>query len=118
LGADLYRLTVVAQRHFPTVAGDFGAAHAAVAGTVGMEGGLRRPAYFGGSVGPAMSAWSELRDHLASVLGQTRDNLNGVADALLLAVQVFANADQAAASELARLQSVNGQPTPEPAVGR
>lgn len=115
LGADLYGLTIVARRNFPTVEEDYRSAHRHLVGTADMEGVLRRPDHFGGGpIGEAMHLWTQLRDRAAHVLSETATSLDQTAAALLLCVQYYAAADATAAAELDRLNRVNGIPTPEP----
>lgn len=114
LGADLYGLTVVARRNFPTVEEDYRAAHQYTAGTAELEGAFRRPDHFGGGpVGEAMQLWSHLRDRLAHALAETATSLDQTAAALLLCVEHYAAADSTAAAELDRLARVNGTPVRE-----
>jgi hypothetical protein len=115
LGADLYGLTIVARRNFPTVEEDYRSAHRALTATADMEGVFRRPEHFGGGVnGESMGTWIEVRDRMAHALYETATSLDETATALLLCVDYYAAADATAAAELARLNQVNGVPTPEP----
>lgn len=114
LGADLYGLTIVAQRNFPTVEEDYRAAHAHAAATVEAQGVFRRPDHFGGGPdGEAMRLWAQLRDGFAHALHETATSLDLTAAALMLCVRYYSAADSTAAAELARLNRVNGTPTPE-----
>ena len=114
LGADLYGLTIVAKRNFPTVATDYRHAQQALAATSSQEGAFRRPDHFGGGPsGPAMGAWSELRDTVITIVSETATNLELTSQALLLATSWYAAADQGAANELSRLLAADGTPQPE-----
>lgn len=113
LGADLYGLTIVAKRNFPTVAREYGTAKQAVLATVDLQAAaFDRPHHFGGGHGVAMQAWEQLRDEVATLLGETETSLDLSAEALMMCVNAFASADAGAAAELNRLNRVNGVPTP------
>ncbi len=115
LGADLYGLTIVAKRNFPTVATDYRHAQQSLAATSGQEAAFHRPDHFGGGPsGPAMAAWAELRDSVVQVVSETATSLELTSHALLLATSWYAAADQDAANEMSRLLSTNGAPQPEP----
>jgi hypothetical protein len=114
LGYDLYDLSIVAKCNFPTVALDVHHAQQAIGATVGGEGVFNRPEHFvgGGGIGPAMTAWTELRETLIHVLTQTATSLDETADALNLAIKQYAATDQAASNRLNSLWGERGQPTP------
>jgi hypothetical protein len=105
LGADLYKLDVMATRNLPGVAGEYATA-AATDG--GLTGAFSRDSVFGGAQGPAYGPWTELSDTVKKFLGDTDYYLTETAHALKLAVQAYAETDCAASDELKRLRTQNG----------
>jgi hypothetical protein len=94
IGADLYKLHLMATRNLPDVAAQYDAAASSVE-DVGHAGGVfQRAPQFGGPYGPAYQPWSELqgvvRQYLADSAGYLRDSAQSLQDA----VRLLANADQ------------------------
>ena len=113
LGVDLYRLQVVAKNDLPSVAAiytDADSQFSAVASSI--DGVMRRPAYFGDTLGPVHSAWVALQDAAASVLATTASSLADTASVLADCVQRYADTDQAAAQEFNKLCTQDGGVTP------
>ena len=113
LGYDLYYLSVVANHDFPTVAADIHHARQALSATVGGEGVFNRPFEFdGGGVGPAMTAWMDLRESIIHVLSQTASNLDDTSTALNLAINQYRATDEGARSRMDSLMHERGNPHP------
>ena len=113
LGVDLYKLQVVAKNDLPSVAAiytDAGNQFSAVANSV--DGVMRRPDYFGDTLGPVHSAWVALRDAAASVLATTASSLTDTASVLADCAQRYADTDSAAAQEFNKLCAQDGGITP------
>ena len=111
LGADLYRLLVVAKNCLPSVAGEVHEAKARVDKSAAAVGdAMKRPDFFGGAQGPVHGAWVALHQSLSRFLADTEDSLDDTGRALELAVSRYAESDRAAADELARLRRDNGEP--------
>jgi len=108
LGADLYKLEIMATRNLPDVAAEYSTAAAHVGATDGGGGAFSRDPIFGGTQGPAYVPWTELRDTVKKFLSDTDYNLTETAHALQLAVQAYAETDSAASHELDRLRKQNG----------
>ena len=113
LGVDLYKLQVVAKNDLPSVAAIYaesGSQFSAVANSV--DGVMRRPAYFGDTLGPVHSAWTALRDAVASMLATTASSLGDTASVLADCAQRYADTDHAAAQEFDKLCAQDGGVTP------
>jgi hypothetical protein len=106
LGVDLYRLWWVGSFSLPAVASVYAHAHGRVEATdYGLAPAFRRPPQFGGSQGPVFDPWLEMRRILLRILEETADNLECTGAALVMAADVYASTDQAAADELNRRQN-------------
>ena len=111
LGVDLYKLLVVAKNDLPSVAEiytDAGNQFSAVAQSV--DGVMRRPAYFGDTLGPVHSAWIALHGVAASVLATTASSLTDTASVLADSAQRYADTDHAAAQTFDNLRKQDGEP--------
>lgn len=93
LGADLYRLHVMAKDNLPAVAAEYRAAAGSVAQTDSGLGAFTRSTPFNGPQGVARGAWVELRDTIERILKETDDNLMDTAEALTLAVEAYSASD-------------------------
>lgn len=110
LGADLYQILTVAKDDLPSIAAIYHECKGKVDATSGVDGAMRRPDFFGGSLGPVHDAWVSVRDLLDRFLGDTSTNLEDTGHALELAVKAYAGTDADASAELDRLRQVNGEP--------
>lgn len=105
LGADLWQLYHAGKVSLPAVAREFALAcnHVRYA-REDARPAFQRPAKFGGTTGPVCSAWLEFAGTVARFLERTADNLEDTGAALILATEIYADADFAASSELERLK--------------
>jgi hypothetical protein len=111
LGADLYKLLVVAKDNLPSVSVIYGDAMAKYNQALsGLAAAMQRPEHFGGSPGPVYGAWTAFHGIAAKFMSDTRSSLDATAAALEKAVEMYAATDQAAAAELKRLRESVGEP--------
>jgi hypothetical protein len=115
LGVDLYELWKAAKDNYPSVAFQYAEA---LKGIDATEGGLsyafRRPDVFGGGTfGPVYQPWRDLHDAIAGTLAETRINLLGVADVLIMAVKVYQETDEEAAAAFKAELGRQGEPHPK-----
>lgn len=114
LGADLYKLLVVAKDNLPSVAAEYHEAASKLNAVLSnLDGVMRRPDRFGDSLGPVHAAWVELQGDLATFLTETDTNLTDTAEALNQAVEQYAATDHGAKVELDRLRQTVGEPKPD-----
>jgi hypothetical protein len=74
---------------------------------------FNRPFEFdGGGVGPAMTAWMDLRESVIHVLSQTASNLDDTSTALNLAINQYRATDEGARSRMDSLMHERGTPHP------
>jgi hypothetical protein len=104
LGLDLAELYRAGRVTLPTGAAEIKAAGAAVAKAASADACFTRPDIFGGSKGPALAEWEELRASLDRFLNETADNMIDAGTALVLAAENYASSDAAAKAELDRLK--------------
>ena len=96
IGADLYKLHLVATRNLPDVAAQYDAAAFSVE-DVGHAGAVfQRSAVFGGTNGPAYQPWFELLGIVRQYLADSADYLRDSGWSLEDAVHILADADAAA----------------------
>jgi hypothetical protein len=111
LGVDLYKLDVVAKNDLPSVAGvytDATAKFKSIANS--LDATMKRPDYFGDTLGPVHTAWVTLHDAAGSVLDRTGSSLDDTAKVLSDAVGRYADTDQAAAKTFNDMLKTDGQP--------
>jgi hypothetical protein len=114
LGADLYKLLVVAKDDLPSVSAIYGDVVANYGrARSALDGAMTRPEHFGGgALGPVYTAWSDLHGAAAKFMTDTHTNLGETAAALAKAVDMYKESDQGAASQLDRLLAERGDPKP------
>ncbi len=102
LGVDLYDLYTLANADLLALADRYRQAAGLV---TGVDPGplFQRAAELDGPRGESYRPWAELHDRVATFLGDTADNVEDTARALLRAVDEYAATDAAAATELHRL---------------
>jgi uncharacterized protein YukE len=115
LGADLYKLLVVAKDNLPSIAAEYREAASKLRAVLSsLDGVMRRPELFGGgSLGPVHSAWVALHADAAELLADTESSLTDTGEALNQAVNQYAATDHAAKAELDRLRQTVGEPVPD-----
>jgi hypothetical protein len=114
LGADLYKLLVVAKDDLPSVSAIYGDVVAEYGrARSALDGAMTRPDHFGGgALGPVYAAWSDLHGAAAKFMTDTQSNLEETAAALAKAVDMYKESDQGAAGQLDRLLAERGEPKP------
>jgi hypothetical protein len=112
LGADLYRLWLAGRDNLPSVADEYAAANQHLDGTNdGLNSAFLQPEEFGlGDYGLVYGPWKVLRDELQTIMADMSVSLTRVAAALCLAATQYAEHDDVARAEFARLRNVNGDP--------
>jgi hypothetical protein len=113
LGADLYKLLVVGKDDLPSVAAIYGEAVQMFGNTAKVAAdAMRRPEYFGGSLGRVHDSWMALRDTVNRFLSDTQGSLDDTGHALVLAVGAYEASDTVARDKLRSLRQQNGEPHP------
>ncbi|BCY05674.1 hypothetical protein [Actinoplanes sp. L3-i22] len=119
LAVDLYNLLKAAKDNYPSVAYQYAQALQYVDGTErSLTYAFRRPDVLGGGTyGPVLQPWRDLRDALSDALGETRTNLLGVAEVLAMAVTTYQETDDAAAAAFKEVLARKGEPHPVLGIG-
>lgn len=113
LGTDIYGLWRAGRDGVPRVAAQYAIANRAVAATDDtMDAAFRRPDHFGGTYGPVYDSWRALRDEFQTMLGNTAENLELVAEALCLAATEYAKTDEGARAKFDELKRNSGDLVP------
>lgn len=115
LGADLYRLLVVANRDLPSISEIY---HVCLSQadqvTPHIDAVMHRPDFFGtGDYGPVREPWVVLHGLLRWFLAQTAANLSDTAAVLKMAVDAYRATDDRAAAKLRALCAADGYPVPD-----
>jgi hypothetical protein len=103
LGVDLYQLHLMGTVWLPDVAAQYERALGGLLSADGLFNGLSRSEGLGGPHGPVHGPWLEATRALQLRLLESYKTLTGVAQAVLLAKEAYAGADDAARDELNRL---------------
>ena len=96
IGADLYKLHLMATQNLPDVAAQYEAAAFSVEDVGHASSVFLRSAEFGGTFGPVQQPWSELQGIVRQYLADSANYLRESATSLCDAVRILADADHAA----------------------
>lgn len=97
--AELSQLRIVGRIDLPALGWTYASLNNAVAATAGREAAAFQAP--GGGAAPSMAAWTELRDRLQNILGQTGANLQDAGVVIEHIVDEYAETDTAARDSLA-----------------
>lgn len=119
LKAGLDSLTLVGAKLLPTVAQHFSEFASALHFGSGNSGMLfRTPGSRGERVGPVLAKWTELRDALISLAGETAVNVNDAGMGLLQVVEMYGGTDAENVKRLdVPMPPAPGDPLPPEAYG-
>jgi hypothetical protein len=112
LGVELAELWLCGRSYLPAVAQAFLKANGAIAGTDGDSGKFDRQGTVPGTTisasvpGQVYPAWSQLRNELQRVMGQSAVNTYDSSDALVRVADAYAASDTAAAAEFKRQKDI------------